>query len=284
MAVHKPLTGIALMVLSTAILATKDGLAKTFLDQVGPVQIIWIQYTGTFLTMALIAAPYHGWAVLRPAPIGGQLLRGALSAAAVSALYWSLTYIPLADATAMFMLSPIVVALLSPLLLGEQIGMRRMMTVAAGFAGVLVILKPGFGGNAFGYTIGLLAGVLMGLYFIANRMLAGAAPPLLNIAHNGLMGALALTPFLPLFWHTPPASLGPKLAALVALAVVGQGLMISAFIFAPAGVIAPYTYAMLLFAVLIGYLGFGTFPDIATWIGIALIVGAGLVIARLERR
>ena len=284
MAVHKPLTGIALMVLSTAILSTKDGLAKTFLDQVGPVQIIWIQYTGTFLTMALIAAPYHGWAVLRPAPIGGQLLRGALSAAAVSALYWSLTYIPLADATAMFMLSPIVVALLSPLLLGEQIGMRRMMTVAAGFAGVLVILKPGFGGNAFGYTIGLLAGVLMGLYFIANRMLAGAAPPLLNIAHNGLMGALALTPFLPLFWHTPPASLGPKLAALVALAVVGQGLMISAFIFAPAGVIAPYTYAMLLFAVLIGYLGFGTFPDIATWIGIALIVGAGLVIARLERR
>ena len=129
-----------------------------------------------------------------------------------------------------------------------------------------------------------LAGVLLGLYFIFNRKLAGSSPPLLNVTHNALMGGLALTPFLPLFWHMPPASVSPKLVALVALAVVGQGLMISAFNYAPAGVIAPYSYAMLVFAAVIGYLAFGTFPDLATWIGIALIVGAGLFIAHRERR
>ena len=64
------------MVLSTAVLATKDGLAKSFLDQVGAVQMIWIQYVGTFATMALISAPRHGWMVLQPSPRGGQFLPG----------------------------------------------------------------------------------------------------------------------------------------------------------------------------------------------------------------
>jgi drug/metabolite transporter (DMT)-like permease len=97
---NKPLLGIALMVLSTAFLATKDGLAKTFLDQVGPVQIIWVQYVGNFIAMAMISAPHHGWNVIAPRPLGWQLFRGTASAAGVATLYWALTYIPLADATA----------------------------------------------------------------------------------------------------------------------------------------------------------------------------------------
>ena len=281
---HKPLLGIALMVLGSAILAGKDGVAKSFLDQIGPVQTMWIQFTGTFLIMSMISAPRYGWQVLRPQPVGWQFLRGAMNAAAVSILYWSLAYIPLADATAMFMLSPIVVALLSPLLLGERLDLERKIAVAVGFLGVVVILKPGFGGDPFGYYIGVLAGVVMGLYFIVSRKLAQTSPPLINVTHNALMGALALTPFLPLFWKTPSAALTPRLAALVGLAVFGQGLLISAFAFAPAGVVAPFTYAMLVFAALIGYLAFDTFPDTATWIGIALIVGAGLYIAHRERQ
>ena len=284
MPAQKPLVGITFMVLSCALLATKDGLAKTFLDQVGPAQIIWIQYAGTFTTMALIAAPKHGWRVFKPAPLGGQFMRGAFSAAAVASLYWSLTYIPLAEATAMFMLSPVIVALLSPMLLGERIDIGRKFAIAIGFAGVLVILKPGLGGDARGYYIGLMAGTFMGLYLIANRKLAASSPPVLNIAHNALTGALAFSPFLPFFWQAPPAAVAPKLAALLVLAVVGQGLMISSFIYAPASVLAPFTYAMLVFAALIGYVAFGTFPDLASWAGIALIVGAGLFIANRERQ
>lgn len=281
---HRSLVGIALMVLSTAFLASKDGLAKTFLDQVGPAQMIWVQYVGNFAAMALISAPRHGWDVFRPAPLGWQLFRGGASAAAVSTLYWALTYIPLADATAMFMLAPIVVTMLSPFLLGESIGWRRKVAIFVGFLGVLAILRPGFGGDMRGYYIGLLAGVLLGLYFIANRKLAGLAAPLLNVTHNALTGAIVLTLFLPLYWQPiPPAAL-PKLAAVVALAVIGQALMISSFNYAPAGVVSPFTYAMLVFAAIIGYVAFGTFPDLATWIGIVLIVGAGLFIAHRERR
>ena len=279
----RPLMGIALMVASTAFLATKDGVAKTFLDQVGPVHMIWFQYVGNAAVMAAIAVPRHGWSALRPAPLGWQFFRGASSAAAVATLYWALTYIALADATAMFMLAPVVVTALSPLLLGERIGPQRWTAVAVGFAGVVVILRPGFGGSAPGYYIGLLAGVLLALYFLANRKLVGRAPPLLNVTHNALTGAIVLTAFLPLYWQAVPLAAMPRLAALIGLAVIGQALMISSFNYAPAAVVAPFTYGMLVFAALIGYAVFGTFPDPATWVGIAMIVGAGLFIAHRER-
>jgi drug/metabolite transporter (DMT)-like permease len=182
-----------------AALASKDGLAKSFIDEMGPFQIIWIQFTGTFIVMGLICL-------------------------------------------------------------------------------------PGFGGDPLGYYLGLASGILMGLYFIANRRLAGAQPPLLNIAHNGLMGAVALTPFLPLFWEPVSASIHSELIILVLLAIVGQGLMISSFIFAPAVVIAPYAYALLVFAALIGYFSFGAIPEPLTWVGIAMIVASGLTIAFRERK
>ncbi len=272
------------MVMASAVLASKDGLAKTLLDQVGPVHMIWFQYVGNFAVMAMIAARWHGWDVIRPAPLGWQFTRGIASASGVSLLYWALTYIPLADATAMFMLGPIVVTMLSPWVLGERIGWRRKCAIAVGFLGVLVILRPGFGGELRGYYISLAAGVMLGFFYLSNRKLAATSPPLLNAVHNGLTGALVLTLFLPLFWQPVPASVAPKIALLIALAVVGQGFMIWAFSFAPAPVVAPYSYAMLVFAAFIGYFAFGTFPDVPTWAGIALIVGAGIYIAQRERK
>lgn len=281
---QKPLLGIALMVLSSAFLAAKDGLAKTFLNEVSPLQMIWTQYAGSFLILALVAAPTYGLRVLQPTPLPGQLARGAFSAMGVVTLYWALTYIPLADATAMFMLAPLVVALLSPLVLGERLMAERLAAVAVGFLGVLVILRPGLGGVGVGYYIALLAGVLLAGYFLTNRMLAGHQPPLLNIVHNALTGGIVLTLLAPLYWQMPGWSSAPKLAGIVGLAVAGQALMIASFNYAPAAVISPFTYVMLVFAAIIGYVVFGTFPDAATWIGIALIVGAGVYIAERERR
>lgn len=272
------------MVLSCALLAAKDGVAKSFLDLVGPIHIVWFQYVGNSIVMSLVAAPRHGAAVIRPAPVVLQFVRGAMSAAGVSTLYWSLSYIPLADATAMFMVAPVIVAALSPWLLGERIDLQRTLAILVGFAGVLVVLRPGLGGSATGYYIGLLSGVFLALYYIANRKLAGIAPPLLNVVHNALTGAIILSLFLPLFWRPVPAEAYPKLAAIIGLAVVGQAAMISSFNYAPAATVAPFTYAMLVFAALIGLVFFGTFPDPVTWLGIGLIVGAGLFIAHRERQ
>jgi drug/metabolite transporter (DMT)-like permease len=280
---NRPLLGIALTVLSSALLAIKDGFAKSFLDEVAPLQMIWVQYVGSFLVLAAMAAPRHGAKVIQPAPIAAQCLRGALSAGAVGTLLWSLTYIPLADATAVFMCAPLVVALLATPVLGEPHDAKRMAAVVTGLVGVLVILRPGFGDGGVGLYIALLSGLCFGGYLLANRHLSRGQAPLLNVTHNALVGGTLLTVLAPLYWQTPAWHTMPKLALIIALAVAGQGLLITAFSFAPAAVLAPFTYAMLVFATLIGVFAFGTVPTATTWCGMALIVGAGLYIAQRER-
>lgn len=281
---HNPFLGILLMILSSAALASKDGLAKTFLDQMGPFQIIWVQFTGTFLIAGLASMPKHGLAVFRPKPLAGQFLRGAMNVSAIACLYWSLKFIPLADATAMLLFAPAVATILSPLVLGERIGPMRVGAVAVGFVGVLVILRPGFAGEAFGYWIGMASGLCLGGYFLANRRLAGAQPIILEIAHNAFTGALVMTPLAAAVWVPIPAALEIKLGIIVLFGICGQGMMIWSFKFGPAAVIAPYSYSLLIFAVTIGYLVFDTVPDAVTWTGIALIVGSGVFIAHRERR
>jgi len=281
---NNALIGISLMVLGSAFLSSKDGIVKTFVDQVGPFQILWIQFVGTFLFMALVSLPKHGGKVLRPSSPGAQFVRGALNVSAVSAFFWALKYIPLADATAMLLFAPVVATLLSPFFLGEKIGLLRITAAAFGFCGVLIILRPGFAGDSTGYYIGLASGILLGCYFIANRRLAGSQHFMLNITHNALMGALALTPLVLLMWEPVPTSVYTKLAFIVALGIIGQGCLISSFKFASAAVISPYSYTMLIFATLIGYFIFGTVPDAMGWLGISLIVGSGLYIAHREQQ
>ena len=284
MSKNNALPGILLMVLGSAILSGKDGIVKTFVDQVGPFQILWIQFAGTSLFMALISFPKHGLRVFRPSSPGAQFVRGALNVSAVSAFFWALKYIPLADATAMLLFAPVVATILSPFFLGEKIGLLRITAAVFGFCGVLVMLRPGFAGDPTGYYIGFAAGILLGFYFISNRRLAGSQHFLLNITHNALMGALALTPFMLFLWEPIPTSVYMKLVYIVALGIIGQSFLISSFKFAPAAVISPYSYTMLIFAALIGYFVFDTVPDAYSWLGISLIVGSGLYIAHRERR
>ena len=278
-----PIIGIFLMIFASALLAGKDGLAKTFLDRVEPFQLIWMQFAGTFLVLGLIAIPKHGWRVFQPQPLGEQFLRGTFNISAVVSLYFAISFIPLADATAMMLFAPAVATILSPLVLGEKIGIMRVGAVIVGFAGVLAILRPGLSGDPLGYYFGLGSGVLLGGYFLFNRRLAGGQPIILGITHNALMGTLAATPFLPFFWRPVPETLYFLLTICLAMAVVGQGAMITSFKFAPAAVISPYSYTMLIFAVAIGFFVFGTVPDASTWVGIVLIVGSGIFIAYRER-
>lgn len=281
---NKALIGISLMIFASGMLSSKDGIVKGLLDQIAPIQILWIQFVGTFLIMAVFSMRKHGFAVFRPTSPVKQFARGALNVGAVVAFFTALKYIPIADATAMMMFAPIVVTILSPFFLGEKIGPLRMTAAAIGFCGVLLILRPGFSGDLTGYYYGILAGVLLGGYFLANRRLAGDQHFLLDITHNAMMGALAMTPFLVLLWEPVPQTAHVKLLLIVVMGVIGQGCMISSFMFAPAAIISPFSYTMLIFASLIGYFVFGTVPDSIGWLGIGLIVGAGLYIAHRERR
>ncbi len=279
---YNPLIGIAMMISSMALFTMKDAFAKVMVLDITPIQIIWMQFTFTLLVLAVVTYRKHGFAVFLPTPFFLQMLRALAAVGGVGSFYWALVYIPFTDASAMILIAPLVVTALSPIMLGEKIGMRRILAVVVGFAGVLLILRPGFRGDLEGYLIALTTGLLYGLNYIGNRRLGNLHPPLVNIAHSVLFGAVLLIAVMPFVWVNPLPTQGFNLWAFLGISLLGHSCMVSAFRFGQASVIAPYQYTVILFATLIGYFYFGTFPDLLTWAGIALIVAAGIFIAMRE--
>jgi drug/metabolite transporter (DMT)-like permease len=281
---HRPLLGISIMVASMALFSVKDGIAKTLILDIHPAQMIWMQYGSTFVAFALLTMPRHGWQAFLPTPFLTQFWRGLSAVAGVGMFYWALAFIPLAEVAAMALTAPLVVTALSPFMLNEHIGVRRIIAVVIGFIGVLVILRPGFGSDVQGLIIAFFSGILFGFNFIGNRLVAHHHPPFLNIAYNVLAGTILLTPAMPFVWSDIPAEKYSTLAGFLVLALLGHGLMVVAFKYAAASVVAPYQYTMIIFASLVGYVIFGDFPGTVTWVGIALIIGSGIFIAVREDR
>ncbi len=189
------------MVSAMALFAVKDGMAKSLVMSLPPAQMIWMQYTAIFIVFAALTIPKHGFKAFVPDPFFTQFWRGLTAVAGVGLFYWALVYISLAEAAAMALTAPLVVTVLSPIMLNERVGIRRIIAVVIGFIGVLVILRPGFGGDLQGLLIAFSAGVMFGFNFIGNRLVANQHPPFINIAYNVLIGTVVLAPFMPFVWQ-----------------------------------------------------------------------------------
>lgn len=270
------------MIVGMGMFALKDGMAKTLVLSLHPAQIIWMQYTAIFIVIASITIPKYGLQAFRPNPLFTQFWRGLSAVAGVGLFYWALVYVSLAEAAAMTLTAPLVVTILSPFMLNERVGIRRIIAVIVGFIGVLVILRPGFGSDLFGLVIAFISGIMFGFNFIGNRMVAQMHPPLINIAYNVLIGTVVLAPFMPFVWQDIPPEWYSSLFGFLVFSLLGHSFMVISFKYAAAPVVAPYQYSTIIFATAVGYVLFGNFPDFITWIGIALIVGSGIFIAIRE--
>ena len=244
--------------------------------------LVWIHLAFTCLLLMPLVFKKYGQTVLFPQRFGVQVLRSTLFVLGISLFYWSLNYIPLADTTSMVFIAPIVVTALSPIILGEKLGLHRSLAVLVGFVGVYIILRPEFGGDRFGYILGLAAGTCLGMFYMANRKLAEYQPQLVAVTYTAIFGTLLLLPVLPFVWIVPRLSDSALLASFISLAIVGQIFLISAFSYTNASTLAPFQYTQLIAATIVGLLIFDTFPDTTTWFGIFLIVFSGLYIALRE--
>jgi drug/metabolite transporter (DMT)-like permease len=277
-----PILGISLMIASMAINSSKDGIAKLLASNYSPLTILFIQFIATSLILAPVVIQKNGARYLVPNRLLPQMLRSLFVALGVGLFYWAINFINIADATAMLFVAPLIVTALSPSILGEPIGRRRTIAVIIGFLGVLVILRPTMDGDRTGYFIALSAGIFIAAYYISNRKLASEASILASTYYTSILGAIIISPILPLFWTTPDINDFWILLGFVVLATLGQIFMIGAFNFAAANIIAPFVYTQIIWATIIGYLLFNTFPDIWGWIGIAIVVIAGIYIAFRE--
>ncbi len=278
------LTGILLIVLSMSIVPLMDGLAKVLSARYPVVEIVWARYFFHLLYLLPIVVVRFGASALIPRHPLLQIFRGGLLLISTFLFFAAIAQMPIADALALVFISPLIVTALSPVLLGEQVGSRRWAAVWTGFIGALIIIRPGFISIDTGTVLALAAGIIYAFYMIATRKLSGTSPPLVTLTYTALLGAVVTSAIVPFQWIMPGAFDFLLMAAMGLCAAAGHFLLIKAFEYAPASVLAPFGYSEIVMATIIGFVIFGDFPDTWTWFGIAVIISSGIYVSIRERR
>ncbi|MEL7553398.1 DMT family transporter [Pseudomonas protegens] len=281
---NHPFKGIVLIVLATFLFASHDALSKYLSGFFPVIMVVWARYLIHTLLMAGIFLPQSGLRVLRSKRPLLQLLR-ALCLLSTSLLFTSaLLFIPLAEATAVNFLAPVLVTALSVPLLGEQVTRGQWLAVICGFVGVLIIVHPG--GELF--TPAVLLPFCSALFFcfyqLLTRKLAEHDSPTTSNFFAGLCNTLVMTALVPFFWQTPGFLHGLLMLALGACGMSAHLFLTQAFRHAAPALLAPFGYCQIVFAGLLGWLLFGHAPSLITQVGIAVICLSGLAAAWQQRR
>jgi drug/metabolite transporter (DMT)-like permease len=279
-----PLIGVGLMLVAMAVLPGIDVIAK-YLGQWGvPVmQIVWARLTfGALMTLPL-ALPHTGVRGLLPDRPFYHGLRASLLILATFCFFWSLKFLPIADALAIFFVQPLIVTALSPLVLREHVGPRRWAAVCVGFVGTLIIIRPGFDGLNPGALLALGAGTSLALYFLMTRRISGLNKAIVTTFHTNLLGAVITCALVPLVWITPTATDWVLFVSLAAIANIGHYCIVRAYDHAEASLLAPLAYTEMITSVLMGYIFFGDFPDVWTFVGVAILISCAIYISMRER-
>ncbi len=280
------LTGIALLVVGQWILSLLDATGKTLTQQGLPVvAVAWVRYLGHVVAIFLLLGPARWQRQSRPAVPRLQWLRGALMLASTLVFFSVLKLMPLATATALNFCAPLIVVALSPWLLGERPGRHarwtRWIGVGIGFAGMLVVVRPGGELNAVGVGLGLLSALLFALLQMLTRRIAAHDAPMTTLIQSGVTGAALTTVLVPFFWFEamPTLTQGALLLSAGLTGSIGHYFVIRAFQYADASFLSPFLYLQILSATVVGYFAFGHLPDWTTALGIAVICVGGVCVA-----
>jgi drug/metabolite transporter (DMT)-like permease len=279
------LTGIGLVSLTYLLFTLLDGSAKWMVQTVPVLVVVWLRFVTHTLIASALLFPVRGMALVRTQHLRWHLLRGLMFIAMTGLNFWALQYLQLTVTASIFFLVPILVALLSAPLLGEKLDARRWAAIFAGFAGVLVVVRPG--SEAFHPAI-LLSLVNAGLYAIFNlmtRKLAAYDPPETIQFLPAVVASIVLAPFALAAWQSPQGWFEWFMLCMLGIfGGTGHYLLAMAHRYAPASTLAPFLYQQILYMALFGYLVFGNVPDKETWIGAAIVVASGLYLFSRERR
>ena len=259
--------------------STMDTLAKYMLNrQSYPMSpLLWARYSVHLMFMLVLLAPRLGRRLVRTARPGLQILRGVLLVGSSGAFYLSLSYLPMAEAAAISFVGPVLVAALSGPLLGERIGKRQWLAVLLGFAGVLVIVRPGGGVFSVHALFPLASALFFALYQLLTRQLAGRENPFTTLFFTALVGAALTSLPLPFTWQTPTLLQAAFMLGIGMLGGTGHFLLIRAVGQASPAALAPFVYTQLVWSTLLAFLAFGEFPGSASLLGMLVIVAAGLL-------
>jgi drug/metabolite transporter (DMT)-like permease len=283
--------GILWMLATMFCFLALDAVMKLALEHYPLVQVTWGRFF--FASLAAVAVCGRRLPVLARSKVPAvQILRSLLLMITTALFNAGIMQAPLATATTIMYLTPILVTLLSIFLLREEVGVRRWIGILVGFVGALVVVQPwslgSLGSAGFGSLVQsgtmffLLAAISNACYQIATRWVRGD-DPLTSLLFTAAMGAIISSAVLPYYWVWPDLWGWTLLIVSGAAGALGHLCIIRAFQSAPASVVAPYSYSSLLWAVIFGFLIWGDWPTANVWVGAALMVAAGLYIFIRER-
>jgi drug/metabolite transporter (DMT)-like permease len=277
------LAGIGLMLAGIFLFALNDAMGKWLVATYSVGQLLLIRS----LAALVVLVPFirrDGIAAFRDAPRPGlQLWRAVLATAEVACFYWAVIDLPLADVMTYYLAGPIYVTAISAVFLHEKVGWRRWTAVLVGFLGVLIALRPSPATLTLPAIVAIVGSFTFSLLMIATRQVRGTTDTVLVTTQT--LGALVFGAVVaPLTWVTPSPRDASLLALLGIVAMAAHVCVNRSLKLAPASVVVPYQYTMIVWAVILGYLVFGDVPDPAMLTGAAVIVAAGLYIFLREQR
>jgi drug/metabolite transporter (DMT)-like permease len=279
----RPFRGIALILLSTIFLGTSDATSKYLSGTLPSIEIAWIRFLVFALIMVPAMLPGSPLYALRTSRPGLQGIRGAALLGSSLLFISGLRFLPIAEASATSFIAPLFVTALSIFFLGESVGVRRWLATAVGLIGVLIILRPGTSAFHLAAFFPVVSALAWACTLVMTRMLSGKESVLTTMIYSSITGFAILSALAPLVWVTPSWH-DILFGILIGVSsTAGQWIVVLAFRYADASVLAPFSYTQLLWVSILGFLVFGEVPDIWTVTGAAFIVASGLYTAHRER-
>lgn len=274
------------MCLAGTLFPIMNGLVQWLSPRYASGQIVWARTLSHLVFILLLFAPRFGFTrLVRTHTLGWQLGRSIALLISTLFFFTGVKYLPLAKAASISFTAPFLVALLAWLILGERLTLARLAGIAAGFTGVLIVIRPG--SDVFHWSALLILGsaTAYAFYQVFTRKAAARDLPETSAVYSALVGTVVMSLVVPFLWSPIQSWLdGLALISLGVLGGLGHYCVARALTYAPASVVAPFQYWQMVGSVGVGFVLTGLLPDAATWTGAAVIIGAGIYIGWRETR
>lgn len=258
--------------------ATLETTAK-FLSQTYPVPlIVWFRYVTHFFLMLLLLGPRYGSRLIKTDNPKAQIIRALLLMGSTLLYFTALSGLPLATAKSISFVSPLLVTIFALWFLKEHVSLGRWIAVVVGLLGVLLVISPS-GKFDWYFGLPLMAAVCYSLYQIMTRRFSATEHPVTTLFYTGFVGSIVISLIVPIFWVAPQIRDLPLFLFLGFAGAFGHFMLIKAMELEDASFLSPLTYVQLIWVTLLGYFAFDHLPTNVGFVGMAIIVGAGLYVA-----
>jgi len=278
------LVGIGIVSATYLFFTLLDGSAKWLVGTMPVVMVVWLRFAMHAVLATALFVPLRGAGLVRTRYWRWHLARALMFTVMTAVNFWALQYLQLAVTTSIQFTVPILIALMSATFLGHKLDAGRWIAIVLGFAGVVVILRPGSTEFHPAMLAALVNAILYSIFMLMTRRLAAYDSPETIQYLPAVGAAVLLTPFALAAWEWPDTWLEWTVACLLGVfGAMGHYLLALAHRYAPSSVLAPFVYQQVVYMTLFGYLLFGDVPRPLVWVGAAIVVGSGLYLFHRER-